>query len=364
MKPLRAPLALAVLAAVALPLLAMHVQATPHAARTDADNAPASSPTPDDWIMYDETSYSPVVDDVDRHLAAARAAFAVKDSKTAAAQLRTVSAELRAQSESVTGLEHERAQEETSAAAVQNNKAAALTARRMTASAAKVDAAAAAVDEGQITTTAQLDKEIDKADRADMDQRWLVSEVSTWYPVVQQPQRHFTAAAVAFAAKDYGLAAAEIRKAESYIHKESGRASGSARSDLDDAAGRLEDLARSVQTGSEQDAAVLRRAFAAANRALASEYRTLASRSWVRKEYDDAGHELRASAQSLESGADWLGAQARADASATVTETRTLGDKLSAGAGWTRDEVAKGMVNLGNGIEEMGRHINPKVAGG
>jgi hypothetical protein len=362
MKTLRTPVALAVLAAFTLPFLAMQIQAAPPPAPSDTKGASMSAAAPDDWIIYDETTYSPVIDDIDRHLAAARAAFVAQDGKTAAAQLRTVSEELRAQSASATGLEHVRANENTSAAAEQE-KLAVQTAKRLTASAAKVDAAASAVDAGTISTTAQLDKAIDKADRADMDQRWLVSEVTTWYPLVQEPQRHFSSAAAAFSVKDYGLAAAEIRKGQSYIRKEAGRASGSARAGLNDSAGQLEELAQSVQTGSEKDAAVLRRAFAAANRALAIDYRALASRSWARKEYDEAGHELRASAQSLESGADWLGAQARAGASATVADTRTLGDKLSTGAEWSRDEVAKGMVKLGNAIEDMGRRINPKIAG-
>jgi hypothetical protein len=363
MKTLRTPAALAVLATFALPFVAVHVQAAPPPAAADAKNTPISQAAPDGWIIYDETNYSPIVDDVDRHLAAARAAFATEDSKTAAAQLRTVSEELRAQSAAATGLEHVRASEDTNAATEQD-KLAAQTAHRMTAAAAKVDAAASAVEDGKITTMAQLDKAIDKADRADMDQRWVVSKVSTWYPLVQEPQRHFASAAAAFSDRDYGLAAAEIRKGESYVRMEAGRASGSARNGLNDSAAQLEGLARTVQTGSEQDAEVLRQAFAAADHVLAIEYRALASRSWARQEYDEAGHELRASAQSLESGADWLGAQARAGASATVADTRALGDKLSNGAEWTRDEVAKGMVKLGIGIEEMGKKINPKLAGG
>ena len=363
MKNLRTPLAIAVLAALTCPLLAIPAEAASSTPPAEAISVAPSAATPEDWIIYDETSFTPVVDDVDRHLASARAALAGGDKSKAAEQLRTVSQELRAQSAVATGLAHVRAQDEASASAGQN-KLAAETARRMTAAAAKVDAAATAVDEGKITTTAQLDETIGKADRADMDQRWLVSEVSTWYPLVQQPQRHFSSAAAAFAAKDYGLAAAEIRKGESYIRKESGRASGSARDGLKQSADQLDDLARSVQTGSEQYAAVLRRAFAASNRALAIEYQALASDSWARKEYDVAGHELRASAQSLESGADWIGTEARVGAAATVADTRKLGDKLSNGVAWTRDEVAKGMVKLGTGIEEMGRRINPKIAGG
>jgi hypothetical protein len=362
MKTVRVSQLVAGMAAFALPLIAPFVLAAP-AAPPDAGKPSESAAPPEDWIIYDETTYSPVVDDVDRHLAAARAAFSAQDRTAAAVQLRKVSEELRAQSASAMGLERVRARDEGSSAAEQDRMAT-QTVRRMKASAAKVDAAALAVENGKITTIAQLDKAIDKADRADMDQRWRISEVSTWYPLVRQPQNHFTTAAAAFSDRDYALASAEIRKGASYIRNEASRASGSARSGLEDSARQLEDLAGSVQTGSEQDAAVLRRAFATANRALAIEYRTLASRSWERKDYDEAGHELHAAAQSLESGAGWLGEQARSGAAATVADTRTLGDKLSNGAKWSQEEVAKGLVKLGNGIEDMGRKINPKIAGG
>jgi hypothetical protein len=60
------------------------------------------------------------------------------------------------------------------------------------ASALTISAAATAIERGQIKTTAELDRAIDRAVRADMDRRWLVADVTTSYPVTEEPQSHFT----------------------------------------------------------------------------------------------------------------------------------------------------------------------------
>ena len=99
----------------------------------------------------------------------------------------------------------------------------------MNASARTVSSAAAAIESGQIKTKADLDKAIDQAARADLDRRWLVTDVTTWYPVTEEPQRHFTNAVAAYARKDYKTAAMDIRKASGYLRLEAGRATGDAR---------------------------------------------------------------------------------------------------------------------------------------
>jgi hypothetical protein len=103
------------------------------------------------------------------------------------------------------------------------------------------------------------------------------------------------------------------------------------------------------------DYATMARSFAKANHALALEHRSKAASSWARKEYDKAGYELKAAAKGLESGAGWVGAEAKAGASSTVTDTRALGDKLASGATWTRDEIVKGFDSPGNSINELGK---------
>ena len=97
--------------------------------------------------------------------------------------------------------------------------------------------------------------------------------------------------------------------------------------------------------------------FARADHALALEHRSKAAESWAHKEYDAAGYELKAAARGLEGAAGWVGGEAKTAASAAVTDTRVLGDKLASGAAWTRDEVASDFESLGNGINALGREI-------
>ena len=91
--------------------------------------------------------------------------------------------------------------------------------------------------------------------------------------------------------------------------------------------------------------------------ALALAHRAKAAESWVHKEYDRAGYELKAAAHGLESGAGWAGVEAKAGAASAVADIRALGDKLASGATWTREEVAKGFESLGNAINALGQKI-------
>ncbi len=325
-----------------------------------ATKAPTPTKAPEDWIVYGDTTYTPVVDDVSRHLDAARKAFDAKDNKKAAAEMRTVADELKLQAARA-GKENSALITEDKALLAGDTKFAQGTRdtiKHMNATALKISAAAAAIDSGKIKSNADLDKAIDKAARADMERRWLISDVTTWYPVSEEPQRHFTDAAAAYARKDYKAAATDIRKATGYLRLEAGRATGEARQELDGSVAQLDTLAASVEKGAVKDEQSMAKAFAKADHALALEHRSKAAESWTRKEYDKAGYELKAAAQGLESAAGWAGGEAQAGASATVADTRALSDKLASGATWTRDEVAKGFQSLGNGINALGQKID------
>lgn len=324
-----------------------------------ATRAPVPAKAPEDWIVYDGTTYTPVVDDVSRHLGAARKAFDAKDSKKAAAEMRAAAEALKLQTARA-GREDRTLVTEDRALLAADMKFAQGTRdiiKRVNASALKVSAAAAAIDSGKIKTKADLDKAIDKAARADMDRRWLLTDVTTWYPVSGEPQRHFTDAAAAYARKDYKSAATDIRKATGYLRLEAGRATGDAKQELDSSVAQLDTLAASVEKGAVTDEQSMDKAFAKADHALALEHRSKAAESWARKEYDEAGHELKAAAQGLESAAGWAGGEAQAGASAAVADTRALGDKLASGATWTRDEVAKDFESLRNSINALGQKI-------
>lgn len=321
-----------------------------------ATKAPISTSAPQDWVIYDDTTYTPVVDDLSRHLDAARKAFDAKDRKKAATELRAAADELKREAGRAIREEMPLVNQDKALLA-QDTKFARDTARRMHASALKVRSAASAVESGRIKTKADLDKAIDKAARADMERRWLVTDVTRWYPVTEEPQQHFTAAVAAYARKDYRAAAAEIRKAQSYLRLEAGRASGKVGQELDGSVAQLGKVATSVEKGALKDEQSMAKAFAKAEHALALEHRSKAAESWLRKEYDKAGYDLKAAAHGLESAAGWVGGEAKAGAAATGADVRALGDKLALGVAWTRDEVAKGFESLGSGINALGEKI-------
>jgi len=314
-----------------------------------AATAPVTIQSPTDWITYEDMTYTPVADEISRRLAAVRKAFDAKDHKKAAEEMRAVADELKKQGARAAKADTARAKAEMTLAHD--------TATRMDLTAQKVTAAAVALESGKITTQADLDKTLDKAARADMERRWLVTDVTTWYPVSEEPQRHFGSALEAYVKKDYQAAATEIRKATSYLRLEAGRASSEAKQALESSVAELDTLAASVEKDAVKEEKALVTAFTHSNHALALAHRAKAAESWVHKEYDKAGYELKAAAHGLESAANWAGAEAKAGATAAVADTKTLGDKLATGATWTREEVAKGFESLGNAINALGQKI-------
>ncbi|MEO8340259.1 MAG: hypothetical protein ABI604_11165 [Nitrospirota bacterium] len=305
--------------------------------------------SPTDWIAYEDMTYTPVADAVSLHLAAARKAFEAKDHKKAAAEMRATADELKRQGARAAKADTARAQAEMTLAHD--------TATRMDLTAKKITAAAAALESGKIKTQADLDKALDKAARADMEHRWLVTDVTTWYPVSEEPQRHFGSALEAYAKKDYHAAATEIRKATSYLRLEAGRATSEAKQTLETSVAELDTLAASLEKETVKDEKTLVTAFTHSNYALSLAHHAKAAESWTRKEYDKVGYELKAAAHGLESAAGWAGAEAKMGATAAVADTKTLGDKLASGAIWTREEVGKGFESLGNAINVLGQKI-------
>lgn len=317
-----------------------------------AAKAPLATQSPNDWIIYDDTTFTPVVDSISLRLEEAHKAFDAKDNKKAAAELRAVASELKKQATRAAKTDLARAKAET--------KLAQDTSRRMDAAASKVDAAAAGIESGKIKSRADLDKVIDKAVRADLERRWLVTDVTIWYPVSEEPQRHFGSAIEAYVKKDYKAAATEIRKAAGYVRLEASRVTGDARQALGSSVAELDKLAAAVEKGAVKDEKFMEQTFASAKHALALAHRAQATESWARKEYDKAGYELKAAAHDLESAAGWVGREAKAGVSGAVADARALGDKLASGATWTRDEVARGFESLGNALNELGHRIGAK----
>lgn len=360
MHPTLRPVTLTTLA-VALVLTGVACQRAPEQAATPSAEAPApatpaATVAPENWISYDDTTYAPVVDAVSRHLNAARTAFDVKDQTKAAAEMRAVAEELRRQADEA-GKTDQALMDADKAMLAADTAAQQQTVASLHASATKADTAAAAIAGGTITSTADLDKVIDRATRADIDRRWVVTDVTTWYPLSGEPQHHFASAVADRARNDLKAAATEIRKATGYLRLEAGRATGDARQVLDSAVVALDTLAASVETGTVKDERAMATVFAKADRALALAHRARAADAWARHEYDTAGHEIKAAAAGLDDAAGWMGGEAKAAASATVADSRALGDRLIAGGAWTREEVGKGFETLGHELSALGEAL-------
>ncbi|MFY9328376.1 MAG: hypothetical protein WAO76_10210 [Georgfuchsia sp.] len=218
-----------------------------------AIKTPISTKSPDDWIIYDDTTYyTPMVDDVSRHLAAARKAFDANDSKKAATEMRAVAEELKRQATRADKEDWSLVHVDKVLLAA-DKKYRQDTIKRMNTSALKVSSAATAIESGKINTKAALDKTIDKAMRADMERRWQVTDVDTWYPVTEEPQHHFAYAVTVFAQKDYKAVAAEIRKATSYLRLEAARATGEPKQKLDSSVMQLDAFSASAEKAALKD---------------------------------------------------------------------------------------------------------------
>ena len=354
-------LATAMLAALAPLPIAATAQATkapsattpaPAAPAASASQKPATAKPPTDWIEYEDLTMTPVLDDVSRHLAAARAALAAKDNAKAAEQMQAAARALETQAAQAARLDRQRAAADLAAAKDVQARMSALTQQLAT--------TAAQIKAGKLTNTAALDKAIGKAQRADLERRWLVTDVMTWYPVADEPQRHFAAAIVDYANKDAKAAAVEVRKAASYVRLEAARATGDDKKELAAANAALQNTAAKLDKGAVGSEKELDSVFAEASHALAMAHRTRAAESWARKAYDQTGYELKAAAFGLESAGVWAGTEVKAAATSAAAAARAVGDKLASGGVWAADEVAKGFEALGSGLNKVGHAIGSK----
>lgn len=354
----RSLLALATLAALAQPLLtptasaatsAASASAGTPAAAASAPAAPITAQSPQGWIVYDDATYTPVLDDVSQALADVRTALARKDNAAAASAMERAAQALQAQGDRLGRIDRARAAADL--------RLARDTHLRLNQLQAEMDHAAALIRAGKLSSTAALDKTLGRAARADLDRRWLVTDVRTWYPVSEEPQRHFAAALEDLARKDTRGAASQVRKADAYVRLEAGRAASDMRAALHAADRELQSLASALDRGTATSAQTLKAAFARSEQALALSHRAKAAEAWSRKAFDDAGYELKAAAHGLQSAAAWAGPEAAAGAAGAVADARGLGDKLSAGGVWAQDEVAKGLESLGHALAALGKAI-------
>jgi hypothetical protein len=172
-------------------------------------------------------------------------------------------------------------------------------------------------------------------------------------------ERDFKKAHEEFLKKDSRAAATEIRKAAALLKREEGSAAIEGEKDLSASAQELEKLAADVEKGTVTSGKELDNAFARAHYALARNYYLKASEFWAGKETSKTGHNLKSAAGGLERGLAWAGHKAETGTQTAIRDARAAGDKLIKDEGWVKDEVDKGIKDLGEEIEKLSKKIEP-----
>ena len=175
-----------------------------------------------------------------------------------------------------------------------------------------------------------------------------------------EPASHFQRADELFLKKDLKTAASEIRKGAAFLTQKAKSATEESKEGLNASAQELEKLAGDVERGGVTSEKQLRETFARSYHALSNyEYRR-ASESWAKKETRETGQALANAAQDVDQAAKWSGRELEAGTADTVDYARTVGGKLVKGAGWTVDEVDKGIKGIGSALSKLGEKMEPK----
>lgn len=172
-----------------------------------------------------------------------------------------------------------------------------------------------------------------------------------------QSEEHFDQARASFLKKDTHAAAIEILKGAAFLKLQASRASGEARKALTASERELERLAGGVEKGTVTSVQDLRRAFARADRALAEEHFQNAVESWSKKEVNKTGQELKSAADDVELAWSWSGHKLNATTEAAVKDAHAVAAKLTEGAGWTRQEVGKGLDAMSKEVGKLRERV-------
>jgi hypothetical protein len=296
---------------------------------------------PAGWIVVQDKDYIPVIDGVSRKLQSAREAFMMKDPAAAATHVRAAAELLSKQTSGTTP-------------GIKENVDGAM--KQLDVAMKQLNALATELDSKKTVGVKQFDAVIAMAHRADLATDWVEVDESSWYPYIEEPNRHFQNAHQAFLAKDYPKAAEEIRKGEAFVNMEASRASGDVKQSLDSSAQELERLAVDLTDNRREKSTVkMDQSWGRADRALARSHQVQAKASWRKKETAKAGYEMRAAAVNLDESAGWAGSESKTRVSPVVRDTRSLAGKLIAGGEYAAGEVDKGIDDLGHAISGLGQ---------
>ena len=158
---------------------------------------------------------------------------------------------------------------------------------------------------------------------------------------------------------DLGAAAKQLRKAAANLRNTSSQADDATKRRLNDSAEELESLAHRVENGTVKSAHELDQPLARALQRLSRHHYLMAQRSWLHKQRERTGKQLRAAADNLEHAARLSGHEVHAATQLVVTDVRSISSKLVEGVGYGVDEVGKTFESLGKQVESVGNGMEP-----
>ena len=175
-----------------------------------------------------------------------------------------------------------------------------------------------------------------------------------------EPASHFQKADELFLKKNLKAAASEIRKGAGFLTRKAKSATKDSKEGINASAQELEKLAKDVERGGVASEKQLKDTFARSYHALSNyEYRR-ASESWAKKKTRETGQALTGAAQDMEQAAKWSGRELETGTADTIDYARVVGGKLVKGAGWSEDEVEKGMKGIGSALSKFEENMKSK----
>jgi hypothetical protein len=153
--------------------------------------------------------------------------------------------------------------------------------------------------------------------------------------------------------KDADAATIAVHEAAMEILLAAKDAEAETRSDLQDAARELDELAAAIETGSVRAEDELSQTYRQVHEALAEEHRRRARAAWRRNEIEAAGRELDAAARNLEHALRYAGYEADRAGADAVRSARELAARIEAREAWAEQELEEALQRLGDQIERV-----------
>jgi hypothetical protein len=166
-----------------------------------------------------------------------------------------------------------------------------------------------------------------------------------------EPDKTMATAHESFMKKDMNKAAEEIGKAAAYVRKQADKVSAGAKSGMKKAGDDLDKVGQAVKKGTVKSGDQLKKAFAKADHEIAKAWHKTADDA--RKSGKDASDALKQAGDGLENAAKWSGAKLKDGTQASVDGLK----KVGTGAKLAADDVTKFFKGIGDGIADVGRHI-------